>query len=325
MQNDIFDSPQSAGFGSNVHEVASDGECRVLRIDDGSGEGFMTMYRVFDGVYLMYNDMHLRQCISEYQNTETVLCIDHCREGRIEHENSLGGRYYMEAGDLRIDRRIHHEGTVELPLSHYHGISIGFVQDTAQKAIEHELNGIKVDIEALSQKFCPDGNELLIRNNEQLGLIFSQLYHTPKNIRAQFFKVKIAELLLMLRSIDPGEHTFCHRYFPASQTDKVKQIHSFITQSLERTYTVEELSERFGMPSATLRNVFKAVYGAPIYRYIKSYKMKAAASMLISDSGITVAQTAQRLGYDNTSKFAAAFKDVMGTTPQSYRKSQEEL
>ena len=71
----------------------------------------MTMYRVFDGIYLMYNDFHLNSCRSEYQNKETVLCIDHCREGRIEHENSLGERYYMEAGDLRID-------SIETTLAH---------------------------------------------------------------------------------------------------------------------------------------------------------------------------------------------------------------
>jgi len=96
----------------------------------------MTMYRVFDGVYLMYNDFHLKSCISEYQNTETILCIDHCREGRIEHENSFGSRYYMEAGNLRIDRRVHHEGKMDLPLSHYHGITIEFVQDMAQNSLK---------------------------------------------------------------------------------------------------------------------------------------------------------------------------------------------
>ena len=41
MSQDIFDTLDKAGFGSNVHEIAAEGECRVLRIDDESGEGFM--------------------------------------------------------------------------------------------------------------------------------------------------------------------------------------------------------------------------------------------------------------------------------------------
>ena len=38
MIDDLFESLDSAGFGSNVHEVAAQGECRVLRLDDETGE-----------------------------------------------------------------------------------------------------------------------------------------------------------------------------------------------------------------------------------------------------------------------------------------------
>ena len=138
MRPELFEMLDKAGFGSNVHQVAAEGECRVLRLEDDTGEGFMTMYRVFSGVYLMFNDFHLRTCTSEYQNADTVLCIDHCREGRIEHENLIGNRYYMEAGDLRIDRRVHHEGQVYLPLSHYHGMTIGFIKNMAAESLATE-------------------------------------------------------------------------------------------------------------------------------------------------------------------------------------------
>ena len=324
MSRDIFDTLDKAGFGSNVHEIAAEGECRVLRLDDESGEGFMTMYRVFDGIYLMYNDFHMKHCVSEYQNADTILCIDHCREGRIEHENALGERYYMEAGDLRIDKRVHHAGKVELPLSHYHGITIGFMQETAQETLRHEMPFLSVDLEMLGEKFCPENKEFLLRTNEQLNVVFSQLYHTPESIRLGFFRVKIAELLLLLSALDTAANSEQRQYFPASQTAKIKEIHSLITSRTDKTFKVEELSEISGMPPASLRKVFKAVYGTPVYQYIRSYKMKAAAEMLISDRRMNIADIAQRLGYDNASKFSAAFRDVMGVTPQNYRNRQEE-
>lgn len=320
MSRDIFEALDSAGFGGNVHEIAEDGECRVLRIDGEDGEGFMTMYRVFDGVYLMYNDFHMRSCVSEYQNAGTILCIDHCREGRIEHENSLGERYYMEAGDLRIDKRVHHEGRVELPLSHYHGITFGFVREAAEESLKRGFPWLSVDIGALAEGFCSGGREFVLRGNEAVNRIFSQLYSAPKSVRLDYFRVKTAELLLMLGALDISVTAEQRQYFPARQTDKVKQIHELITGSLCRSYTVDELSAKFDMPPATLRKVFRAVYGAPIYRYIKSYKMKAAASMLISEEGLTVAEIAQQLGYDNASKFSAAFRDIMGVSPQAHRR-----
>ena len=61
-------------------------------------------------------------------------------------------------------------------------------------------------------------------------------------------------------------------------------------------------------------------YGTPVYQYIRSCKMKAAAEMLISDRRMNVADIAQRLGYDNASKFSAAFRDVMGVSPQNHRR-----
>ncbi|MBQ8966733.1 AraC family transcriptional regulator [Ruminococcus sp.] len=324
MNDDLFERLDSAGFGSNVHQIAAEGECRVLRLDDETGEAFMTMYQVFEGVYLMYNDFHLSRCVSEYQNADTVLCIDHCREGRIEHENGIGGRYYMEAGDLRLDRRVHHDGMVELPLSHYHGMTIGFMEGTAAESLKRGFPWADIDLERISEKFSLNDREFLIRADEGFGRVFSQLYHAPKAVRKDYFKLKICELLLLLEAADPERYSEQHRYFPARQTDRIKEIHDLVTTELERSFTVEELSERFGLPPATLRKVFKAVYVSPIYQYCKSYKMKAAASMLISEKDMTIARIAQRLGYDNASKFSAAFRDVMGVTPQNYRSRQEE-
>lgn len=195
MTGDLFETLDKAGFGANVTQVASQGDCRVLRLDDKTGEGFMTMYRLFDGVYLMYNDFHLRSCVSQYQNAETMLCIDHCREGRIEHENSLHEHYYMDVGTIRIDKRVHHEGKVELPLSHYHGMTIGFVSGEAEQSLCREMPFLSVDLKALGEIFCPDNKEFLIRENEQLSVIFSQLYHAPKAAKLDYFRVKTVGLI----------------------------------------------------------------------------------------------------------------------------------
>ena len=181
---------------------------------------------------------------------------------------------------------------------------------------------MKVDLGALSQKFCPGSKEFLLRANEPLNMIFTQLYRTPKSIRQDYFKLKITELLLQLSALDPSEYAEERQYFPAQQTEKIKEIHALLTGDLGRNYTIDELSQRFEIPSASLRKIFKAVYGNPIYQYIRNYRMNAAASMLVSEPDINIAEIAQKLGYDNASKFSAAFRDVMGVSPQEYRKGE---
>jgi AraC-like DNA-binding protein len=199
------------------------------------------------------------------------------------------------------------------------------MQGAAQESLRREMPFLSVDLDMLGKKFCPENKEFLLRTNEQLNVVFSQLYHTSESMRLSFFRVKIAELLLLLSALDTAANSEQRQYFPASQTAKIKEIHSLITSRPDKTFTVEELSEISGMPPASLRKVFKAVYGTPVYQYIKSCKMKTAAEMLISARGMNIADIAQQLGYDNASKFSAAFRDVMGISPQNYRNRQEDI
>jgi AraC-like DNA-binding protein len=53
---------------------------------------------------------------------------------------------------------------------------------------------------------------------------------------------------------------------------------------------------------------------------MKSWRMNAAAVKLRQTDESVIA-IALDLGYDNASKFAKAFKDVMGKTPSEYRKN----
>jgi AraC-like DNA-binding protein len=45
-----------------------------------------------------------------------------------------------------------------------------------------------------------------------------------------------------------------------------------------------------------------------------------AAAVMLRQTNESVISIALDLGYDNASKFASAFKDVMGKTPSEYRK-----
>ena len=45
----------------------------------------MTQYDLFPGVSLMYNDFHMESYDSAFHTTEDLLCIDYCRQGRMEY------------------------------------------------------------------------------------------------------------------------------------------------------------------------------------------------------------------------------------------------
>ena len=310
---------RGADFGDNIEEVVETEECKVLRLNDSSGDGLMTIYRVFDGVYLMYNDFHLTHCYSQVASSSRIFCIDHCREGRIEHRTENDMRYYMEAGDLRLDCRVHHSGDMYFPLSHYHGITVGFFLDNGEKAVWEAMPGISVNLAALADEFCGKDGSYILRKHPSIEHIFSELYNVPAKIRMDYFKIKVMELLVFLSALELSEHKDERPYFYSCQIEKIKAVHKLLTENPAENYTTEGLAKQFDLSTAALKTGFKGVYGSPIYTYIRNHKMNVAASMLVTDRKKKIIEIASSVGYDNPSKFAAAFRELFGMSPAEYR------
>lgn len=306
-------------MGDNLEEVAETGDCRVLRMKVPGGDGLMTIYRVFDGVYLMYSDFHMSHCRSRFHSTSRIFCIDHCREGRIEHQTDNDMRYYMEAGDLRLDRRVHHGGELYFPLSHYHGLTVGFFLDEAEKSVREAMPGISVNLAALAEKFCGTDSIYILRRHPSIEHIFSELYNVPARIRMDYFRIKVMELLVFLGALELSDYRDERPYFYSGQIEKIKAAHQLMTENLAVNYTAEALAREVDISVGMLKTGFKGVYGMPLYSYIRSHKMNVAASMLVTDRRKRIIEIAAGVGYDNPSKFAAAFKGVFGTTPARYR------
>ena len=64
--------------------LAKSGGCSVYQLRNESGEGTMTVYEVFPGATILYNDFHMAYCDSSFETQQDLLCIDYCREGRME-------------------------------------------------------------------------------------------------------------------------------------------------------------------------------------------------------------------------------------------------
>lgn len=88
-------------YGAAVHEKGEEEEnCSSFHLENESGVGDITLYHVFPGIELVYNDMHMAYCNKNQEPTDSVLEINYCREGRSE---CLFGEHqycYMSAGDL---------------------------------------------------------------------------------------------------------------------------------------------------------------------------------------------------------------------------------
>ena len=293
-----------------------------MQVYDGTGEGTMTAHKIFDGAVILYNDMHMKECTSQFQIRENAafFCIDHCREGRIESEVEEGYSYLQEH-ELRVDNRRFHSGRVSFPLCHYHGISLGFDLEIAVPELQKIFGGFSVDLYELRKKYCDAKKPYVIHNEPGIEHIFSELYFVPGQIKSDYYKVKALELLLYLDALQISDSKEERPYFYKGQVEKIKAIHDLITGELQSHYTLDELASRFEVSLTGMKNCFKEVYGDSMYSYLRRYRMNTAATMLRQNPKTGITEIAGAVGYESPSKFTAAFRQVMGQTPMEYRKA----
>lgn len=316
----MFDLYKSDFVEDASFEVVKEGNCTIIKISDETGDGVMTEYELFEGVSISYNDFHMHFCKSTLEVKSDILCIDHCKEGKVEHNIKDDVFAYTGTGDLKIDTRKNHKGDMIFPLNHYHGITIYIDIDKANKSLKEAFPYFEINIKELKNKFCPYDKPYIISNLDSIEHIFHELYSVPKKIRRRYMILKVLEILLFLEALEITEEKKEPIYFYKTQVEKVKAMHEFMIEHLDKHYTLNELSEKFNISLTIMKKCFKSIYGDSIFSYMRTYKMNQAAVYLKTRKDLNICDIAGILGYESPGKFSTAFKNVIGITPFDYKK-----
>ena len=285
-----------------------------------TGDAEVAVYQVFPGITLSYNAVHMDRFELGEAAEGNIIEIHHCREGRIEQQHR-DQFFYLMPGDLSIAIRSRTLREYTFPLHHYHGISITVNTDVAPRCFSCFLKDIAVQPLEVAKKFCADDRSHIIRSESYVEHIFSELYSVPDSIRAGYMKIKILELFLVLSGIDTQQQE-APPTLSGLQVRIAKEAAAYMARNLDRRVTISELADHFHVSQTHLKQAFKGVYGVPVYSYGRIQKMQRAALMLIH-SERPILEIANECGYDNGSKFAGAFKEIMGETPTEYRKEHK--
>lgn len=312
-----FTSIDLYGASARENSLTDSGDSR-FHLENESGTGDITLYRVFPGIELVYNDMHMAYCNKHQQPAPHVMEINYCKEGRCECLFGGDQYCYMSAGDLSFCSLHDSTHQSEFPTSHYHGITVTIDFSAVTEEMERILELLAVDItriKALSQA----KDFTILRADPTAEHIFSEPYKVPPSIRRGYIRVKVLELLLVLTGLDLPKDSAKRASFPAAQIETVKQIHTFLLEHFSEHYTIDELSERFDISPTIMKKCFRGVYGDSVYAYMKKYRLQVA-ERLLKESRATVGEIALQVGYQNPNKFTSAFCAEYGIPPTSYRK-----
>lgn len=290
----------------------------ILEISDDKSRYTMTVYQVFPGIQLVYSDAHVQSVTLKEREkaSDNIFEISHCREGRLEYE--VNGEYHhLSPGDVAITKSNWVSQDSYFPLGHYHGISIRIDLEQTPECMSCILEDVKVNPKDIAIKFFSKEGSFVERENPVMENIFSQLYSVRSDIKKGYFKLKILELLMYLSTVEVKQKQ-TEKRISKSQAILAKNISDYLIQHINDRITLGELSDKFHVSETHIKNTFKEVYNTTPNAFIRNQKMESAAYMLeYTDKSIL--EIAGEHGYDNGSKFAGAFKNIKGMTPNQYR------
>ncbi|MDR1013607.1 MAG: AraC family transcriptional regulator [Coriobacteriales bacterium] len=309
-------------YGEDARLLGDDEGMRRLAYDVDGTDGTIafTDFAVFAGIHMGLMDVRASQGHSVTPLRHDVLEIVHCRRGRFECELARDTCVCVAEGDFAVTSTalIAERVRYSFPFNSFLGIAVVIDFAALTPETRQVLAALSIDLDRLHENLCLEERWFTGACTDSIGRVFSDLYEAVRTNDRCCFRLKVLELLFLVERFhaEEGRHgTYCS----GSRARTVRLMRDRLVSGLGERISLEGLAREHGIGLTLFQNAFRDIYGLTPYAYLKHYKMHQAAARL-TDGTESVAEIAQSLGYRNASKFAGAFKDVLGTTPREYRR-----
>lgn len=300
------------------YSIIEEGSKKTIELGKSAKYGTMETYSLFDGVIIAFMDINMGNndnIFFEDKLSSRLLQINHCVKGRYSYALGDDRIVYFGKGDLCVSIYDLTKTISDFPLGYYEGLEIFIDVDVANKHVKDLIPDF--DLIELYESLERSKGYRLLRANEKIDHVIGEIYCVDDRIKESYFKLKCLELLLFV-SIARETKTESLS-LSKKQTDIIESVKNDLTNDLESKITIDELADKYGISKTTLKNLFKEVYGKPIYKWRKEYRLDYACR-LIEDGHLNISEISKKVGYSSPSKFSQAFKEYVGCTPSEYRK-----
>jgi AraC-like DNA-binding protein len=100
--------------------------------------------------------------------------------------------------------------------------------------------------------------------------------------------------------------------------NKILEARQIIADSLEGTFSQEDVAAKLGMGYSWFRRMFKEYTGVPPAQYRLQQKLLRAKELLTGTS-MNISEVAYKLHFENVSQFSTFFRKKTGLTPSRFR------
>jgi AraC-like DNA-binding protein len=170
-----------------------------------------------------------------------------------------------------------------------------------------------------AEKLWQDGHAVhTCKNQEHFKQIFHRLLHSaiPEKSREMEHSSMIQDLLQKLLAELMFERKTVVGVPESAEVSE--QMLEYMQENYDRKISLEEFSKQFFLSKNQIIRIFRKRTGYAPYEYIKHYRLLKACELL-QGTEIPVGEVGGRVGYCNSSHFAAQFRECYGVTPSEYR------
>lgn len=157
-------------------------------------------------------------------------------------------------------------------------------------------------------------DEVMNMNNESTHIDFLQLKFCTINLIFDFLKIC-------------KEQNVIANHFAIDYNDKFsinKVEHYLMTHLYDKFPGIDFLAEKFKISESKLKSEFKQFFGKPIYKYFQEKQMLLAKELIIENK-LLIKEISYKFGYENSSKFSAAFKKHNGMLPSELQNQEFDI
>jgi transcriptional regulator GlxA family with amidase domain len=129
-----------------------------------------------------------------------------------------------------------------------------------------------------------------------------------------------ARLAVMPLERDGGQAQFIVHEHPVKDGASLGPLLRWLEDNSHRELTLKDIAEQASMSTRTLSRRFREQTGTTPLRWLHITRLRRAQHLL-ETTGCSVDHIARQVGFGSTSTFREWFREVVGTSPQSYRRS----
>jgi len=143
---------------------------------------------------------------------------------------------------------------------------------------------------------------------------------TSSEMKLALLKHKIAELLILLSDTNADTTSALSTELSITDIGKLDYIRTLIEENFYNPPPLKSIMSETGFSRKTLTNGFRMIYGATVDKYAKTIRLKNA-KLFLTQTDFSIAEIADKCGYENPNNFTRAFKNEFGITPREFRKN----